>query len=320
MKITTLASQLVLSGAVLFLVNACSSRAESGATGTTNAKTVESSEAFQPGSAWNAYWYQGLAEVSSYTLQQGRYTEVHRGSAVNIFVTEDFSKEKQVKLDNAEAAGSDRLPILKLNQSIKFNTGVYPYSVMNSVFLPIDQNNYPHAEKISCSVQDWCGMAYMQMNRQDDGFGLQQYSYFESEGDREFTFNNTFFEDELWPMIRLRPSSLPTGKMNIVPSLTYLRFSHKDIRAYEATVRVEAANGVQLLSLEYPALNRTLKISFSETFPYQIQGWEETYAGFNGQPLTTKATLDKVIMLDYWTKHNNADRKLRKDLGLPENF
>lgn len=311
---------LVLAGAVISLVSSCTSKAESGAAAETGRTEKTLQEAFQPGSAWNNYWYKGLAEISSYTLQQGRYTEIHSGTAVNVFVTEDFSKDKQVKLDNAAAAGSDRLPVLKLNQTLKFNTGIYPYSVMTSTFLPIDRNNYPHAEKITSSVQDWCGMAYMQMNQKEDGFQLQQYSYFESEGDREFNFTNTFLEDELWNIIRLQPSSLPQGKMKVIPSLTYLRFSHKEIQAYEANVSVESADGIQTLSLEYPAINRTLKIRFSEAFPYQIQGWEEVYPGFNGQPLTTTATLDKVIMTDYWSKHNNADRKLRKELGLPENF
>ena len=86
----------------------------------------------------------------------------HEGTCVNIFVTEDFSKEKLVKLNDAGRAGADRLPILKLNQSLKFNTGIYPYSVMMSAFQPVDRNNYPHAVKVTNTVQEWCGMAYMQ--------------------------------------------------------------------------------------------------------------------------------------------------------------
>ncbi len=53
------------------------------------------------------YWYQGKAELTSYDLEQVRYGEKREGEAVLIFVTEDFSKSKQVKLDNPNQAGDD---------------------------------------------------------------------------------------------------------------------------------------------------------------------------------------------------------------------
>jgi hypothetical protein len=50
-------------------------------------------------SKFNEYWYAGKAEITSYTLTQVRYGEIHTGIAVNIFVTEDFLPKKQVKAD-----------------------------------------------------------------------------------------------------------------------------------------------------------------------------------------------------------------------------
>lgn len=87
------------------------------------------------------YWHQGLAEVSGYTLKQARYGEMHEGDAVLVFVTEDISKNKQVKLDDPAAAGDDRLPVLKLNALKRFNTGIYTYSLMQSVFTPTAQKD-----------------------------------------------------------------------------------------------------------------------------------------------------------------------------------
>ena len=49
---------------------------------------------------FSEYWYAGKAEITSYKLTQNRYGELHQGTAVNIFVTEDFLPEKQVKADN----------------------------------------------------------------------------------------------------------------------------------------------------------------------------------------------------------------------------
>jgi len=51
-------------------------------------------DAAPPAEEFGAYWYQGKAELTSYTLEQARYGEVHPGEAVLVFVTEDFSKSK----------------------------------------------------------------------------------------------------------------------------------------------------------------------------------------------------------------------------------
>ena len=93
---------------------------------------------FVPDPNFNSYWYQGKAELTSYNLEQARYGEMREGQAVLIFVTEDFSKSKQVKLDNPGAAGDDAEKVLKLNMTKKFDTGLYPYSMMSSVFTPVN--------------------------------------------------------------------------------------------------------------------------------------------------------------------------------------
>ena len=133
-------------------------------------------------SAFHNHWSQGRAEITSYELEQARYGDLHPGHAVLIFVTEDFSREKHVKLDAPQRAGADRAPVLKLNATRKFNTGVYPYSVMGSIFTPVDGSG---TLKVSTSVQEWCGHVYSQLNRADSGFRIEQRSYFESEGDVE---------------------------------------------------------------------------------------------------------------------------------------
>jgi len=76
------------------------------------------------------YWYDGTAEINSYELQQSRYGQLHQGHAVLIFVTEDFSRSKQVKLDGPGNAVDDKASVLKLNLTKKFNTGIYPYAMM----------------------------------------------------------------------------------------------------------------------------------------------------------------------------------------------
>ena len=41
------------------------------------------------------YWFSGKAEITSYQLSQLRYGELREGTAVTIFVTEDFLQKEQ---------------------------------------------------------------------------------------------------------------------------------------------------------------------------------------------------------------------------------
>ena len=68
---------------------------------------------------FNGYWYAGEAEITSYTLEQARYGETHKGTSVLVYVTEPFSKSKQVKLDNWRDQSEDNVSVLKLNMTRK---------------------------------------------------------------------------------------------------------------------------------------------------------------------------------------------------------
>jgi len=104
------------------------------------------------------YWYAGEAEITSYKLTQARYGEIHSGHAVLIFVTEPFSTKTWTKADQPTATD---VSVMKLNFTKKFNTGIYPYSMMTSTFLPVD--GAVNSLKITSSSQEWCGHTYMEM-------------------------------------------------------------------------------------------------------------------------------------------------------------
>ncbi|HPI08792.1 MAG TPA: hypothetical protein PLM41_20495, partial [Saprospiraceae bacterium] len=57
------------------------------------------------------YWFQGKAEIARYKVEQERYGEMRSAQQIMVFVTEDFSASKQVKLDDPAAAGADRVPV-----------------------------------------------------------------------------------------------------------------------------------------------------------------------------------------------------------------
>lgn len=277
--------------------------------------------ASQPVPEFNNYWYKGAAEITSYTLEQARYGEIHQGHAALVFVTEPFSKRKQVKLDDPTQNKSDEVPILKLNTTKKFNTGIYPYSMMSSVFEPVDLAQYPHALKLTTSSQEWCGQTFLQLNNQSQTYEVDARSYFESEGDEHLSLEKTWLEDELWTRLRINPASLPVGHLSMIPSAFYTRLRHTEFGAEEAiaTLTDDTPSGMKTYSLNYPHQSRTLSIHFEASFPYAIQGWEETYlSGFDSPTLlTTKATAINRIMSDYWARHHNVDLPLREELGLP---
>lgn len=266
--------------------------------------------------AYNDHWHQGKAEITSYHLEQARYGEVRRGDAVAIFVTEDFSRERHVKLDNPAAAGDDRVGILKLNLTKTFNTGVYPYSMMTSVFTPTDTSE--GTLKVTTSSQEWCGHTFTQLNRKGAGYHFEERSYFESEGDVNVDLDTSLTEDGLWTLMRLAPSVLPVGDVELLPGTMYLRLSHAKPTPRRAKASLTADPSkprLMVYRLEYPDLRRTLSVHIQRDFPHAIESWEETYPS-RGQMLTTRATLNKRIFLDYWGRNSLADEALRDTLGL----
>ena len=260
---------------------------------------------------FKTHWNDGKAELSSYKLQQARYGEIHEGEATMIFVTEPFSKSKQVKLDDYRNE-KDKVNVLKLNAVRKFDTGIYPYSTMTSVFSPIEGNT--QFLKTTTSVQEWCGQAFMQINRKGQKLKYVWYSYFESEGDKETTINSALAEDEIWNLIRMNPDVLPQGNIQLVPSSLFLRLKHYQPQVVAATAELKKIKNKEFspteifqyqVTYQQPE-QRTLSIFFETAFPHRILGWKEI-----GRQTTT-ATLHKSIRLDYWSKHNVADRELKK--------
>jgi hypothetical protein len=266
--------------------------------------------------AFKKYWYAGNAEVNAYNLNQSRYGEPRSGKAVLIFVTEDFSKKKQVKLDDPSQGGKDKVSVLKLNFTKKFITGIYPYSMMQSVFTPVIREENPNTLKTTMSTQEWCGHVFTQMNLKDNGFDVKSFSYFEQEGDASFGLKKEIMEDELFNIIRLEPSALPTGEFELIPGLFFTRLNHVDLKSQPAMATSSERGSIVTYSISFPALERKLSIRFEKHFPHKILGWDEEFKERGAMQHTT-ATLDKTLIIDYWTKNKNRFEHLRDSLNLP---
>lgn len=279
---------------------------------------ISSVESAEKPADFSEYWYQGKAEITSYNLTQARYGELHSGKAVLVFVTEPFSPSQHVKVDNP-ANHKDAVSVLKLNHTRKFNTGIYPYSLMTSSFTPVDGKLQAYPLKISFSGQEWCGHAYSQLELSGKKYDYVLHSYFESDAHETEQIDVAISEDGVFNLIRIDPGSLPVGSVKIIPALSHLRLMHKEMKAYDAKISIETKGKTQRYSLDYSGLDRSISVDFNTQFPHQIIGWTETYTsgwGDSAKKLTTTATLDKTLFIDYWNKNSLEDANLRKELGL----
>ena len=188
------------------------------------------------GNQFAEYWYQGEGELNSYEVEQARYGELRRGESVMVFVTEDFSESKQVKLDNPKDAGNDKIPVMKLNHLRRFTTGVYDYSMMQSAFTPVDLKKHSKTLKLTSSSQDWCGHSFLQLNLEGEKYKISQFSYFESEGDKNYNIEADLLEDELFTLIRIAPEHIKEGNYDIVPATFYSRLLHDPLKPKQARI------------------------------------------------------------------------------------
>ncbi len=260
------------------------------------------------------YWYKGGgAEITSYKLTQARYGELRNGEAVMVFVTEPFSPSSNTKADNFS---KDNVSVLKLNFTKRFNTGIYPYSMMNSSFFPMEEGFT--SVKVSTSVQEWCGHVYMEL-RNKEKYELDNFSYFEGESFKK-ELDKVELEDDLWSKIRLNPEMIQNGNTTMIPPFFYLRLLHKEAKGYACSVKtIENKDGSSEVQVSYPELDRNLNIRYSTDFPHSIESWTESYIdgwGEDAKRLETKGVKMKSIRSKYWEKHDNSDEGMRTELGL----
>jgi len=269
------------------------------------------------------YWSQGKAEVNVYEVSQNRYKENHSGQLVSVFVTEDFLTDKQVK--NERYINENSTWILKNIQLKKFTTGVYDYSLFNSVFTPINRNKFPKSLKVSASSQEWCGTMYTQFNLiLDTDYKVEHRSYFESEGDRVTRIKKSYLEDEVFTVLRMNPLLLPVGTVQLIPPANYIQLKHLQIKSYKAITSLipndkKEISGSNLMQYKivYPELNRSIRIVFENKAPYKIMGWFEKFpSSFDGKSRTTSIILKTQKMLPYWRQNSLKDKYLREELGL----
>ena len=86
-------------------------------------------------SVLDPHWSDNKAELAGYKLETPRYGEQRTGHAVAIFVTETLAHDSRVKTNKPQ--DGSHYPVMKLNLTKDFQTGIYDYNTMLSAFVTL---------------------------------------------------------------------------------------------------------------------------------------------------------------------------------------
>lgn len=262
-------------------------------------------------------WGDGKAELSGYRVTVMRYGKPRAGTVVLIYVTETLDRNTLIK-DDGPLPAARRLPVLKLNRMTKFLTGIYPYSVMTSVFSPVDAwfGERFTPVKVALSSQEWCGHVWHQIRPEPRRVWSHLRSYFKEEGERDEALAvppGTLYEDALFIQLRELDGPFNGGRDwsgTLMPSLWSVRKRHRPLAGVAATIRRSDARrgevAVTRFTVERGA--HRLVIDVEKAAPRRILGWR-TSDGERGEIL-------KTARLAYWRLNGPEGVAYRKQLGL----
>ncbi|MBC7794931.1 MAG: hypothetical protein H7Z43_14595 [Clostridia bacterium] len=276
------------------------------------------------GDGFDALWHDGNAELAGYTLTYPRYGELRTGKAVTIFVTEDFSDSVRVKADPGKHA--DLYPVLKLNLVRDFQTGIYDYNLMTSVFVALAAHNdrlSGSVTKVSFSSQEWCGNIYAQELFDSAKVRAVVHSYFDGEADNvhELDYPSRGFVSEgLWAWARgLAAPIVEVGgsrQVMLLDSLEDARLKHEPALWRAATLaRLPERTQLEVHGVSYEVEVASAHVEGGNTLtfyvevdsPHRIVRWMSS-SGEN-------ADLLKSTRLQYWKMHDNDQAGALRALG-----
>lgn len=268
---------------------------------------------------FSAHWHDGKAEMDGYRLTVSRYGQEREGNAVMIYVTEPFSESKRVKVDDHTKNPGDTFDALKLNLIRDFQTGVYDYNTMVSVFAR--SSNFEPV-KITFTSAEWCGHVYSELLYDETKIRMAQFSYFEDESETRILPRpaGVVSEDNLFILLRgLRGDYLRPGEsvtVDYLPGIFFSRLTHREMNLTKATITrrrqsetVEVPAGeFSVFVYEISADGRNGIFYVEEEYPHRIVRWELS-PDVSGELAGTKR-------LEYWKLNREGDEKWLETLGL----
>jgi len=212
-----------------------------------------------------------------------------------------------------------RVYTMKLNADLKFQTGVYPYSVMTSVFSPVDRYRDERFQpvKVVLTSQEWCGQVFHGLWPAPGEALENRISYFAEEGHSRRVVDvpeGALYEDALLIQLREIDGPFHGGKDwrgPLVPSLWRLRKTHEDLAAVDATITREQAerDGAPVNRFTVKAGDFTWTIDVEREGARRILGWTTS----DGDVVE----LLETARMPYWRLNGPGDEEERKRIGMP---
>lgn len=287
-----------------------------------DAPTAGASDAF-----WKT-WGDGNAEVATYAATVSRYDSLRAASVVLVTVTEPVDRTTWIKDDSA--TGNARLDVIKLNHMETFQTGVYPYSVMTSVFMPVadfgaDVGGRFAPAKLTLTAQEWCGHVWHGVWPSAGSFQASMRSYFATEGETDRTVEapkGTLYEDALLVQLRELDGPFAGGadwSGSLVPALWEQRMAHRPLAPVAATIAradtaVAGPDGDPLAATRFRIAYAGARGPFVRTVvvekqaPRRVLGWTTS----RGE----RVRLVRSLRMPYWRLNRPGDTRWRDSLGL----
>ena len=269
---------------------------------------------------FDSHWYDGKAELNGYRLTVSRYGQERQGSCVMIYVTEPFSESKRVKVDDANASPDDTFNVLKLNLVRDFQTGIYDYNTMMSLFSRATDFS---PAKISFSSAEWCGHVYEELVFRGKRIEGHYFSYFEGEsGPIDVPYESGgVSEDNLFILLRgLRGAYLEPGKsrsVKLLPSPYFGRLAHEPLQWLDAEIsRGSSAERVKVPAGEFTVMVYTVKIAGGREGTFYVEdGYPHRIVKWSLLP-DVKGELTGSERMKYWGLNGNGDETYLEKLGL----
>ncbi len=246
----------------------------------------------------SALWDDGNAEVARFVAHQMRYGEMREGELVLITVKESFDPERLVKADGPHH--QHVVDAIKSNTLLTFQTGVYTYRQMVSVFLTRTELR---PMKLAMSSQEWCGTTSAIFTVRGDEGLLRAFSYFGDQAEVVAPLSlpeDLVFEDALPVWLRaLDADTGGTRRIDLVPS----QLSNRAVppEPLIAEVDIGAPQTVEVPEGTFEA--RPITVSFGDRRDVYHVDVEEPHAivRFSRGESTYERTL--LARAPYWTMH-----------------
>jgi len=271
---------------------------------------------------FSSHWHDGQAEIDGYRLKISRYGKDRDGYAVMIFVTEPFSESKRVKVDDPSKNRDDVFDAIKLNFVRDFQTGVYDYNTMVSVFA---RTSDFEPVKLTFSSAEWCGHVFLDLRLDPDRIEGHYSSYFEGEtGPVKLKgTKNRVLEDELFLLLRgLKKDYLePGGSVTVdyLPGALYARLAHRELKWTKARiVREELNETIAVPAGEFATIRYSVFVDdgregrfwIEAAYPHRIIKWS--------LPPDIAGELTGSKRMPYWKYNQPGGQSHLRDIGLAD--